>query len=313
MKIDKLILGFFALLVALVALSPMLPQWALFMITIAGANGLVVLGLMLFLRVGLVSFGQALYFCAGGYITGLLSLLLKINDFFVLILASGIFAGFIAYVLGFLLAKYRAIFFGLLSMAFSMILYGLLVKSEALGSTDGFNVAPITLFGWAPPKELVRTTMLGLTGIVVIAAVLFVNAFLKTPRGLLLTAIRDNEIRAEYMGASAKNTIHLIYVMAGVLAGLGGSIAAITVGHIDPNMAFWTTSGEFIFITILGGIGSVIAPFVGSLIFGIIHTVAFSNSPTTWQMIIGIALITVILLLPNGLWSLAAKLRGRRS
>lgn len=313
MKIDKLILTFGLILVALVAASPLLPQWALFMITIAGANGLVVLGLMLFLRAGLVSFGQALYFCAGAYATGMLSLLLKINDFFALLAISAVVSGVLAYILGFLLAKYRAIFFGLLSMAFSMILYGLLVKTEALGSTDGFNVPAVSIFGWQPEAGMVRTAVLGVTCVVIILALAFVNSFLKSPRGLLLTAIRDNEIRAEYMGASARSTIHLIYVIAGVLAGLGGSIAAVAVGHIDPTMAFWTTSGEFIFITILGGIGSVIAPFVGSLIFGIIHTIAFSNSPNTWQMVIGIALISVILLLPNGLWSLAARLRGQRS
>lgn len=313
MKIDKLIITFGLILVALVVASPLLPQWALFMITIAGANGLVVLGLMLFLRAGLVSFGQALYFCAGAYATGMLSLLLKINDFFVLLAISAVVSGVLAYVLGFLLAKYRAIFFGLLSMAFSMILYGLLVKTEALGSTDGFNVPAVTIVGWKPEAEMVRTAVLGVTCIVIIFALMFVNGFLKSPRGLLLTAIRDNEIRAEYMGASARSTIHLIYVIAGILSGLGGSIAAVAVGHIDPTMAFWTTSGEFIFITILGGIGSVIAPFVGSLIFGIIHTIAFSNSPNTWQMVIGIALISVILLLPNGLWSLAARLRGQRS
>jgi branched-chain amino acid transport system permease protein len=313
MKIDKLITIFGLVLLALVASSPLLPQWALFMITIAGANGLVVLGLLLFLRAGLVSFGQALYFCAGAYATGMLSLLLKINDFFVLLAISAVVSGVLAYILGFLLAKYRAIFFGLLSMAFSMILYGLLVKTEALGSTDGFNVPAVTIFGWKPEPDMVRTAVLGVTCVAIMFSLMFVNGFLKSPRGLLLTAIRDNEIRAEYMGASAKSTIHLIYVIAGVLSGLGGSIAAVAVGHIDPTMAFWTTSGEFIFITILGGIGSVIAPFVGSLIFGIIHTVAFSNSPNTWQMVIGIALISVILLLPNGLWSLAARLRGQRS
>lgn len=313
MKIDKLITVFGLVLAGLIVASPILPQWALFMITIAGANGLVVLGLLLFLRAGLVSFGQALYFCAGAYATGMLSLLLKINDFFVLLVISAVVSGVLAYILGFLLAKYRAIFFGLLSMAFSMILYGLLVKTEALGSTDGFNVPAVTILGWKPEPDMVRTAVLGVTCVAIMFSLMFVNGFLKSPRGLLLTAIRDNEIRAEYMGASAKSTIHLIYVIAGVLSGLGGSIAAVAVGHIDPTMAFWTTSGEFIFITILGGIGSVIAPFVGSLIFGIIHTVAFSNSPNTWQMVIGIALISVILLLPNGLWSLAARLRGQRS
>jgi branched-chain amino acid transport system permease protein len=109
------------------------------------------------------------------------------------------------------------------------------------------------------------------------------------------------------MGASARRTIHLIYVIAGVLSGFAGAIAAIAVGHIDPAMAFWTTSGEFIFIAILGGVGSVVAPFIGALLFGMIHSVAFSYSPNTWQAVIGLSLIFVILLLPNGLWSLVSK------
>jgi branched-chain amino acid transport system permease protein len=312
MSQDKTIVRFAVFLGLFLLVSPFLPRWALFMLTLAGANGLVVLGLMLFLRAGLISFGQALYFCAGAYATGMLSQAFEVTDAFVLLAASGITAGVLAYGLGFLLARYRAIFFGLLSLAFSMILYGLLVKTESLGSTDGFNVPAISLAGWTPDHLYVRVVILALTFGVILLCLAFVNRLLRSPRGLLLTAIRDNEIRAEYMGASAKGTIHLIYVIAGVLAGLGGSIAAMTVGHIDPTMAFWTTSGEFIFIAILGGIGSVLAPFLGALVFGIIHTVAFANSPNTWQMMIGIALIGVILLLPDGLWSLVSRLKGQK-
>jgi ABC-type branched-subunit amino acid transport system permease subunit len=311
MKLDKSLVVMLGLLVAIFAASPWIPQWILFIITLAGANGLVVLGLMLFMRLGLVSFGQALFFCAGAYTTGMLSLLLKVSDIFLLMVASGFIAGLLAYLLGFLLAKYRAIFFGLLSLAFSMILYGVLVKSETLGSTDGFTVSGLTILGLVPDPTQMKIVLFGITVIVVMASLLFVNMVLKSPRGLLLTAIRDNEIRAEYMGASAKSTIHLIYVIAGVLSGFGGAIAAMVSGHIDPNMTFWTTSGEFVFIAILGGIGSVSAPFIGALIFGVIQTIAYGYSPNTWQMTIGICLIAVILVLPDGLWSLMAKMRKK--
>jgi len=309
MKLDKSLVVMLGLLVAIFAASPWIPQWILFIITLAGANGLVVLGLMLFMRLGLVSFGQALFFCAGAYTTGMLSLLLKVSDIILLMVASGIIAGLLAYLLGFLLAKYRAIFFGLLSLAFSMILYGVLVKSETLGSTDGFTVSGLTILGLVPDPTQMKIVLFGITVIVVMASLLFVNMVLKSTRGHLLTAIRDNEIRAEYMGASAKSTIHLIYVIAGVLSGFGGAIAAMVSGHIDPNMTFWTTSGEFVFIAILGGIGSVSAPFIGALIFGVIQTIAYGYSPNTWQMTIGICLIAVILVLPDGLWSLMAKMR----
>jgi len=291
------------ILAVILAVGPFAPQWILFLLTIALAKGLVVLGLMLLLRCGLVSFGQALYYCIGAYAAGMLGRYLGIRDLVTLMLAGMAAAAFAAWVLGFLLARYRGIFFGLLSLALSMILYGLLLKTEALGSSDGFHVLPSTLFGVRPADAWVRYAVLAVAAVAAFIAALLVHRYLATPLGRLAPAIKDNEIRVEYMGASARYAIHVKYVIAAALAGLGGALAATTVGHVDPEMAYWTTSGEFIFITILAGTGSVIAPFLGALIFGIIHTVAFGLSPNTWQMVLGASLLAVIVFLPNGLWS----------
>ena len=284
-----------------------LPQWALFILTIAFARGLVALGLMLLLRAGLVSFGQALYYCLGAYAAGALGKFLGVGDIFVQMLAGAAVAALVASVLGFLLARYRGIFFGLLSLALSMILYGLLVKNEALGSTDGFNILPSKLFGIRPAADAVRYWVVVAAAFAGLAAALLVHRYLNTPLGRLARAIKDNEIRVEYMGASARSAIHVNYVIAAILAAVGGALAATTVGHIDPEMAYWTTSGEFIFITILAGTGNVIAPFAGALIFGVIHTMAYDLSPNTWQMSLGTALLALIVFLPNGLWSLFAR------
>jgi branched-chain amino acid transport system permease protein len=297
-------------LLALLVFGQFLPQWTLFLVTVALAKGLVVLGLMILLRCGLVSFGQALYYCIGAYAAGMLGRLFGASDVLTLMLAGMAASGLVGFVLGFLLARYRSIFFGLLSLAVSMILYGLLVKTEALGSSDGFHVLPSTLFGLRPADAWVRYTVLAVAVVVAFIAALLVHRYLGTPLGRLAPAIKDNEIRVEYMGASARRAIHVKYVIAAALAGLGGALAATTVGHIDPEMAYWTTSGEFIFITILAGTGNVIAPFLGALVFGVIQTVAFSISPNTWQMVLGGSLLVVIVFLPNGLWSL---FRGRKA
>ena len=280
------------------------PPWALFILTIAFAKGLVALGLMLFLRAGLVSFGQALYYCAGGYAAGALGRYLGVSDIFLMMAAGAAVAGLLGFILGFLLAKYRGIFFGLLSLALSMILYGLLVKNEALGSTDGFNILPSTLFGVRPELAWLRYLVALSAAAVALGAAALVHRYLDTPLGRLAPAIKDNEIRVEYMGASARRAIHIKYVIAGILAGIGGALAATTVGHIDPEMAYWTTSGEFIFITILAGTGSVVAPFVGATIFAAIHTTAYDLSPNTWQLTLGTSLLLLIFFLPEGLWSL---------
>ncbi|HUX24922.1 MAG TPA: branched-chain amino acid ABC transporter permease [Burkholderiales bacterium] len=291
-------------LLALVLAGPLLPKWILFLMTIAIAKGLVALGLMLLLRAGLLSFGQALYYCVGAYAAGALGRFFNISDMLLQMVTGALVAALVAFVLGFLLARYRGIFFGLLSLALSMILYGLLVKNEALGSTDGFNILPSTVFGVRPVQEWMRYVVVTTGCVIAFLATALVHRYLKTPLGQLAPAIKDNEIRVEYMGTSVRNAIHVMYVVAAALSGIGGALAATTVGHIDPDMAYWTTSGEFIFIAILAGTGSVVAPFLGALIFGIIHTVAYDVSPNTWQMTLGTALLLVIVFLPDGLWSL---------
>jgi branched-chain amino acid transport system permease protein len=298
-------------LAALLVAGLFLPQWAMFIVTVAIARGLVALGLLLLLRAGLVSFGQALYYCLGAYTAGALGRFLGVSDIVVEMLAGGAVAALAALALGFLLARYRGIFFGLLSLALSMILYGLLVKNEALGSTDGFNILPSTLFGLRPSADWVRYTVMACAAIVACLAALAVHRYLETPLGRLAPAIKDNEIRVEYMGASARYAVHVKYVIAAALAGLGGALAATTVGHIDPEMAYWTTSGEFIFIAILAGTRSVLAPFAAALLYGVIHTTAFDLSPNTWQMSLGIALLLLIVFLPEGLWSIFRRPRWR--
>jgi branched-chain amino acid transport system permease protein len=116
-----------------------LPTWALFMLTVAPAKGLTILGLVLLIRAGLVSFGQGLYYAIGAYTVGFLSDRLGIHDVFVVTAAAVIVAVAIAALVGLLMVQYREIFFAMLSLAFSMILYGLLVTNEAFGSTDGIG------------------------------------------------------------------------------------------------------------------------------------------------------------------------------
>ena len=186
--------------------------------------------------------------------------------------------------LGLLLAKYRDIFFAMLSLAFSMILYGLLVKTSALGSTDGFDLSVKTFAGIALSealRSLCRSSRSPRCSAVRLRGCACTATSTRTWAGWP-TAIRDNELRVEYMGASVRRVIHLNYVISAALAGIGGALMAGAIGHVDPETtANWTTSGEFVFIAILGGTGSVLAPFLGAGIFEAVRTLrAASTSPT---------------------------------
>jgi ABC-type branched-subunit amino acid transport system permease subunit len=293
------------------AAAPLLPDWVVSLSTIAFANALVVLGLVVLWRAGLVSFGQALYYCVGAYAVALTARWTGFTDAFALVLVGGVAAGLVAVLIGFLLARYREIFFAMLSLALSMILYGVLVKTESLGSTDGFSVVTPTFFGYAPHRDALGLSLYWLTlGVDAVAAVLIAGYF-RSVAGSLAAPIRDNEIRVEFLGVSVTGIIHTKVVIAGILGGLGGALAAMSIGHVDPNMAYWTTSGGFVFVTILAGAGSVAAAFVGSLAFEALRSFAFDVMPQLWQMTLGSVLLLTILFLPEGLGSLLSRLRQR--
>ncbi len=298
--------------IALGAAAPLLPPWLVSLATIAFANALVVLGLVILWRTGLVSFGQALYYAIGAYAVALLGRYTPVRDVFVVILVGAVCAGIVAYLIGFLLARYREIFFAMLSLAMSMILYGILVKTETLGSTDGFHVEAGTFLGWRPAGSDRNIAMFWLVLAFAGLGAYVVSRFFRTVAGSLTVPIRDNEIRVEFLGVSVDRLIHLQIVIAGVLAGIGGALAALAIQHVDPQMAYWTASGGFVFVTILAGAGSVAAAFVGSLAFELVRSIAVALVPGAWQLILGGALLLTILFLPEGLGSLYGRLKRRK-
>jgi ABC-type branched-subunit amino acid transport system permease subunit len=305
------ILAISAFLAAAVA-GWVLPNWIISLATIAFANGLVVLGLIVMWRAGLVSFGQALYYCIGAYAVALVGPWIGVTDALLLVVIGGAAAGLVSFVVGFLLARYREIFFAMLSLALSMILYGVLVKTESLGSTDGFSVIVPTFFGYAPHQQALLLALYWMVLAVCAIAAFLIDLYFRTLAGALAIPVRDNEIRVEFLGMSVSRLIHTKLVIAGILGGTGGALAAFAIGHVDPNMSYWTTSGEFVFITILAGAGSVGAAFVGSLVFEAVRSFAFAMLPQLWEMLLGSILLVTILFLPQGLGSLFARLRRRQ-
>ena len=290
---------------ALIFFGGFLPQWAIFLLTVSLCYGTVVLGMILLARTGLVSFGHGLYYCLGAYSAGTSKLFWGISDLIFMIFTAIILTATISYALGFLLRNYRSIFFAMLSLAFSMILYGLLSKSAHLGSTDGFTVATDTIFGYDfldSGKE--RYIIFLITIFTSWLCCVLMHLYLNSNKGRLADAVKDNELRIEYLGASAAKVIHTNYVISAVLAGLGGALMAISIGHIDPEMSYWTTSGEFVFITIMAGTSSVLAPFLGSMLFTTVRSFAYEYSPDTWQLLLGTTMLIIIIFLPDGLWSL---------
>lgn len=296
-------IGLFALAALLLA-STAMPKWLLFLATMAAANGLVSLGIVLLMRSGVVSFGQGLVFAVGGYTAALAFGKLGITDALLLALAGGALSALVAAPFAWPIARYRGIFFAMLSLALSMVLYGLLVKSEAMGGSDGFNMGRPTLFGLQATGTLSGHLIYAVTVALATIAATLARIYCDSTRGLLALAARDNEIRVEYLGSSVQDLIASNFVIAAFVGGMGGALSVMALGHVEPEFAYWTRSGDFVFVAILSGHHSMLAVFVASTLLEVVRSFSSAYFPNTWQLALGVFLLAVIRFLPNGIGSL---------
>jgi ABC-type branched-subunit amino acid transport system permease subunit len=285
------------------------PNWLVLVATLAFSKGLVALGIVVLMRGGLVSFGQGTFYCAGAYAAGLAMRSFDIGDA-ALLLGLGAVAGLIlGLLIAPLLASYRGIFFATLTLALSMIVYGILNKTYSLGGSDGLNLHAPTFLGYHPARSQDASYALFVfTSLVTVIAAALCRIHFDSVRGLSSLAARDNEIRLEYLGASVRLVTGINFVIAAVLAGVGGALSALSLGHIDPDFAFWTTSGEFVFLAILSGYASVTAVFVAAVLLELVRSFSSQYFPNTWQGALGVFLLLIILFLPGGLGSLVPRL-----
>ncbi len=288
----------------LLAAGRMLPNWLAFLINMAAAQGLVSLGIVLLMRSGVVSFGQGLVFAAGGYTAAIAFGRLGITDALLLALMGGAVAALVAAPFAWLIARYRGIFFAMLSLALSMVLYGLLLKSQTFGGSDGFNMGRPTLFGLRPADDW--STYVSYAVTVTLSAIIAIamRVYFDSTRGLVALAARDNEIRVEYLGSSVQSLIATNYVIAAFIGGMGGALTVMALGHVEPEFSFWTRSGDFVFVAILAGHHSVIAAFVASTALEVVRSFSSAYFPNSWQLALGVFLLAVIRFLPRGIGSL---------
>lgn len=308
----RVLLAAAASILALLAIGAVAPKWLVSLGTMAMANGLVSLGILIMMRCGVVPFGQGLVFAAGGYAAAIIFNKLGFTDMLGLALLGGVAAFLLAAPFAPLLARYRGIFFAMLTLALSMVFYGILVKTEVLGGSDGFNVTRASLFGMKAADEWVQVLLWSVTATLACLMAALVRLYCNSTRGLLSMAVRENELRVEYLGTSVPNLVSWNYLLAAFLGGMGGALSVLALGHIDPQFSYWTTSGEFVFVAILAGHHSVVAILASSFILELVRSFSSAYFPNTWQLALGIFLLLVIRFLPDGLGSLQARLTGRR-
>lgn len=284
--------------------------WLKIPLILAFCYGMAALGIGVLLRAGQISFGHAMYACIAGYSVAYLGGRFPGMDGLVLI-ALGTCGSIVASMLiGAFVVRYREIFFGMLNLALSMVLFTVLGKFYAhTGGTDGLRVSRPSLLGFELSRPEFEGCLLVLALTTSLCVIWGVQRYFRSSAGQALAAIKTNETRLEYLGVSARRVLWQGYVLSAALCGLSGSLFALSQGLVTPEMGYWLRSGEFVFIAILGGSGHAVGAFVGALLYEFLKMYAAALVSGAWQLVLGATLIVIIYFLPKGLIGLLSRRR----
>jgi ABC-type branched-subunit amino acid transport system permease subunit len=291
------------ILLALAALLlPLVLPWIKTPLIMATAFGIAALGISILIISGQVSFGHALYVCAGGYVAAFAVRQWAFLDSLALLAIGAGTGAVLGVVIGSFVVRYRGIFFGMLNLALSMVLFAVLGKFFIYtGGTDGLRLERTPFFGITMERDQFETSLLITCVVLALALGWLVRRYLRSVAGQALAAVKTNETRLEYVGISAYQTMWVGYIISATLGGLSGAIFAIAQGLVTPDMGYWIRSGEIVFVTILGGVGHPVGAFIGAGIFEFVKLFASAYLTGAWQMVLGIVLIAMVFLAPRGI------------
>lgn len=250
---------------------------------------------------GLVSIGQQAYVGLGGYALIVLADDLGVNPFVAVVL-SGVVAAALALPTAIVVFRFRGGYFAVGTWAVAEVYRLLIANTPALGRGTGRTLKAVFPLA-RDTRELVTYYLAVAIGV---AAVVAVYAYLRSRAGLAMMAIRDSEPASESLGVDVGRTKLLAYLLAAFGTGATGALIYLNLLRISPDAAFsinWTAYA--IFIVVIGGLGSLEGPILGTLVFFLLRE--FLSQYGAWYMILlGAIAVTVMMVYPAGLWSLLA-------
>jgi branched-chain amino acid transport system permease protein len=260
---------------------------------------------------GMVSFGHGMFFGLGAYAFALLMQRtgMPIPAAFAITLVMCAAMGL---VIGAICVRLKEIYFAFLTLAFQMLLYSLIILWVPLtGGDQGLR-------GGIPRPPFLGINLANQTHLYLVSCTLMIiglilmHHLLQSPFGYTLRMIRDNAVRANFLGIAVFRVRLLAFVMAGVFAGAGGVIMSLFVSGAYPEFAYWTISGEGIFIIMLGGLNTFLGPSVGTVILLVLNDFVTRHTEY-YGLTLGIIILLFALGLRRGLLDVLVDLWHRRA
>ena len=254
---------------------------------------------------GLVSFGHAAYFGIGAYTCAILMKSYGV-PFLGAFAAAGVMAASFGLVFGFFCVRLTRIYFAMLTLAFAQIVWAICFKwNDVTGGEQGLPNVPYPELDWLsslPGFGGLRAGELSYLVALTLTAVCFavLRRIVQSPFNRMLTVIRDNPERAEFIGVDVRLYELAAFVVAGLFAGLSGALFGIFNRGVFPDFAYWTRSAEALIMTILGGMGHFWGPVVGSLVLVVLNQ-QITSYTQYWPFVLGTILIVLLFAFPGGI------------
>jgi branched-chain amino acid transport system permease protein len=307
-----------AILVLLIVVPQLIATYQLQLLIYGLIAAIAALGFNLLLGyTGLLSFGHSAYFGVGAYTIALVAANLGPHSMEFYLLAGIPAVAVISALFGYICVRHTQIFFGILTLALSQVLYSLALKLYwVTGGSDGLRVPRPGLLGGAlrfsGPRgfeDFIGSYYYYVLAIFVICVVLM-WVIVHSPFGKALQAIRDNETRARFLGLRVRSYRWIAFLVSGTFTGVAGILWAPLNGLTTPDILYWTFSGEIVFTALLGGFRNFTGPIVGGVVFTYLRTYAVATTEY-WQLLLGVVLVTLVLVLPTGIVGALSKLAER--
>jgi branched-chain amino acid transport system permease protein len=260
---------------------------------------------LLFGYTGLLSFGHAMFLGFGAYGAAVVAGTLGIRSFELVLLAVVPAAMIAAVPIGLVCVRSTGIFFGMLTLAFGMLVYSFLFKFYHLtGGDSGMRVPRMSILG-LDFAQLNKIELLAgpfywycLALLVITGAIMW--RIVHSPFGLHLKAIRDNARKAEYLGVYVHRFRLAAFVISAAYGAVGGAILGFRVGLADPELVYWTHSGQLVFMAVLGGTANFLGPIVGALAFTLLQD-QLQSLTQYWRFVLGAILAIIVIGFPGGI------------
>jgi len=262
---------------------------------------------------GIVSLGHAAFFGVGAYTAGIFSKFVW-GEVFTGLIVAALMAALFGYVSSFIVARFRHLTLIMITLGLGLLLHSAANSAHWLtGGSDGYQGISVWKVAGLFKFDLYGKVAYAYSLCTLFVVFLCARRLINSPFGLALRGIRENWVRMPAIGADSPSHIRKVYTISAAMAGIAGALIAQTTQTVSLDALSFERSADVVVMLVLGGAGRLYGGLVGATIFLIARDQFSGIAPQYWYFWIGILLVTVVMLLPNGILGGLSKLVGRWS